>query len=177
LAGKPYMGVGRNLSYKKGLFYRTKGFIAHYNIPSGDDDLFISQVATKTNTAVELNKAGFVYSTPKESWSSWFKQKKRHLQTATKYKLGVKFLLAFNSLTQALFYLLLPFMFFFQPLIWVAVGGYALRFLSQLIIHKKIMNRLDEGRLCLFSLFWEPFHLMILFFIALTSKLSVKKEW
>ena len=32
LAGIPYMGVGRNLSYKKAIFYRHKGFTAHSNI-------------------------------------------------------------------------------------------------------------------------------------------------
>ena len=44
LAKKPYMGVGRNLSYRKSTFMKNKGFTSHYNIPSGDDDLFISQV-------------------------------------------------------------------------------------------------------------------------------------
>ena len=36
LAGKTYMGVGRNLSYKKAIFFRHKGFTAHNNLPSGD---------------------------------------------------------------------------------------------------------------------------------------------
>ena len=44
LWGKPYMGVGRNLAYKKSLFYQAKGFISHYNVSSGDDDLFINKV-------------------------------------------------------------------------------------------------------------------------------------
>ncbi|HKP31992.1 MAG TPA: glycosyltransferase, partial [Chitinophagaceae bacterium] len=47
LAGLPYMGVGRNLSYKKGLFFRVKGFSSLNHIPSGDDDLFINKVAHK----------------------------------------------------------------------------------------------------------------------------------
>ncbi|MDZ7774386.1 MAG: hypothetical protein U5L09_01610 [Bacteroidales bacterium] len=38
LMGMPYMGTGRNLSYKKSLFYRMKGFVSHYNVASGDDD-------------------------------------------------------------------------------------------------------------------------------------------
>ena len=47
LAGIPYMGVGRNLSYRKDLFIRNKGFASINHIPSGDDDLFINKVATK----------------------------------------------------------------------------------------------------------------------------------
>jgi hypothetical protein len=50
LAGRPYMGVGRNLSYKKTVFFRHKGFSAHNHVASGDDDLFISTAATNINT-------------------------------------------------------------------------------------------------------------------------------
>ena len=48
LAGSPYMGVGRNLSYKKELFFRNKGFSAVNHLPGGDDDLFINKVANRT---------------------------------------------------------------------------------------------------------------------------------
>jgi len=43
LAGIPYMGVGRNLSYKRDLFFKHKGFSSINTIPSGDDDLFINK--------------------------------------------------------------------------------------------------------------------------------------
>ena len=62
LANMPYMGVGRNLSYRKSTFFKNKGFTSHYNIPSGDDDIFISQVANKRNThlhrPVKQNRVG-----------------------------------------------------------------------------------------------------------------------
>jgi hypothetical protein len=93
MAGKPYMGVGRNLSYKKTLFYREKGFSAHNRVPSGDDDLFINKAATKYNTAVNIDPESFVYSNPKTSWGSWRKQKKRHFSTGKYYKWGHRFLL------------------------------------------------------------------------------------
>lgn len=32
LAGSPYMGIGRNLAYRKELFYQQKGFSAHLNL-------------------------------------------------------------------------------------------------------------------------------------------------
>ena len=46
LIGKTYMGVGRNLAYKKSLFFDNKGFATHLHLPSGDDDLFIKEVAS-----------------------------------------------------------------------------------------------------------------------------------
>ncbi|MCB0615512.1 MAG: glycosyltransferase, partial [Phaeodactylibacter sp.] len=42
--GLPYMGVGRNLCYRKSLFRGSGGFDSHAHIASGDDDLFINQV-------------------------------------------------------------------------------------------------------------------------------------
>src|SRR5207248_2072491 len=38
ISGKPYMGVGRNLSYRKKLFFENKGFAPYLKLPSGDDD-------------------------------------------------------------------------------------------------------------------------------------------
>jgi len=67
LAGKPYMGVGRNLSYKKELFFKNKGFSSINQIPSGDDDLFINQVAKAENTAILLDHDTHTLSEPKNS--------------------------------------------------------------------------------------------------------------
>ena len=75
LAGMPYMGVGRNLSYKKDIFFRNKGFSSINHIPSGDDDLFINKVATKKNTAVVIDPEAVTRSIPKTTWSSWLQTK------------------------------------------------------------------------------------------------------
>src|SRR3546814_6078167 len=53
LSGMPYMGVGRNLSYKRSLFFRHKGFASHLHLRSGDDDLFVNRAASKENTRSE----------------------------------------------------------------------------------------------------------------------------
>ena len=77
LAGKPYMGVGRNLSYKKDVFLRNKGFSSINQIPSGDDDLFINQVARAENTKIVIDPEAHTLSEPKRSWSEWMTQKYR----------------------------------------------------------------------------------------------------
>ena len=107
LAGIPYMGVGRNLSYKKNLFIRNKGFSSINHIPSGDDDLFINKVATKKNTAVVIDPEAITRSIPRTTWGSWLKQKSRHYTTAKFYKPKHKFLLGFYFSTQFLYYPLL----------------------------------------------------------------------
>lgn len=104
LAHIPYMGVGRNLSYKKDLFFRNKGFSSINHIPSGDDDLFINKVATKNNTAVIIDPEAVTRSIPKRTWKEWRKQKSRHYTTAKYYKPKHKFLLGLYVATQFLFY-------------------------------------------------------------------------
>lgn len=85
LGGIPYMGVGRNLAYKKTVFTSANGFEAHAKVASGDDDLLIGQVATAQNTAIEIRPAAYCYSQPPTNWFLWFKQKKRHLNAGIHY--------------------------------------------------------------------------------------------
>jgi hypothetical protein len=63
--GVPYMGVGRNLAYKKEEFFNVNGFIDHIQVRSGDDDLFINQAANKNNSTISYNPKSFTYSKPK----------------------------------------------------------------------------------------------------------------
>ena len=55
LAGMPYMGVGRNLAYRKSLFEKTGGLTAHRHILSGDDDLFVNSAINKKNFSIVLH--------------------------------------------------------------------------------------------------------------------------
>lgn len=84
--GVPFMAVGRNMAYKKSLFYNHGGFAKHIHLKSGDDDLFMNQAATSSNVAVVVHPKSFTTSTPKKTFESWFQQKKRHLTTGREYK-------------------------------------------------------------------------------------------
>lgn len=91
LAGRPYMGVGRNLAYQTSLFFANRGFYNHKGVLGGDDDLFINEVATGKNTAIQLDPDTFMWSKPKETWAEWRHQKRRHLNVGKYYKPGHKF--------------------------------------------------------------------------------------
>lgn len=112
--GRPYMGIGRNLAYKKEEFYNVKGFINHMKIRSGDDDLFINQVATSKNTALCYAPESFTYSEPKTKFKDWFTQKRRHVSTANLYKPFDKIQLALFYVSQLLFVLLAIILLTFQ---------------------------------------------------------------
>ena len=105
LQGWAYMGVGRNLLYRKALYQKANGFRQHDHLLSGDDDLFINAVATTQNVSIVLDKASFVYSAPKKSWAEFYRQKARHLSTGKHYRFQHQALLGLYSLTHFLHYL------------------------------------------------------------------------
>ncbi len=104
LIGQPYMGVGRNLVYSKSLYQKVGGFKNHDHLLSGDDDLFVNEIATSENVGIVIKKSSFVYSTAKKSWKAFYRQKARHLTTGKHYKLKHKTLLGLYSLSHFLHY-------------------------------------------------------------------------
>lgn len=118
--GKPYMGVGRNLAYKREEFFKVRGFIDHMKIRSGDDDLFINQAAEKKNTAVCYIPDSFTYSKPKTSFTDWFIQKRRHVSTAKHYKIFDRNQLGIFYVSQLLFFIVAIVLLAFQ-FQWIVV--------------------------------------------------------
>jgi len=118
--GSPYMGVGRNLAYKKEEFFNVNGFIDHIQIRSGDDDLFINQAANKNNTTISYTTESFTYSKPKKTYKEWFTQKRRHISTAEHYKFFDKMQLGLFFMSQLFFFLLVILLLAFQ-FQWIAV--------------------------------------------------------
>lgn len=104
LAGNAYMGVGRNLAYRKTMFFRNKGFAKHNHLLSGDDDLLINETATSGNVAVQDAPESFTYSLPKKSFGAWFNQKSRHMTTAGLYKFRHRLALGILALSNLIFY-------------------------------------------------------------------------
>jgi hypothetical protein len=159
LAGTPYMGVGRNLSYRKELFFRNKGFSAINNLPGGDDDLFINKVATKTNTAVVLHPDAFTFSTPKQTWKDWLRQKTRHYSTGKHYKGAHKFLLGMYAATLALFYPLFILSLIFFDWQWSLIP-FVIRLFIQGSVLRKALQKLGEADL------WRWFPVLDVWMVA-----------
>lgn len=154
LAGMPYMGVGRNLSYLREIFNRNKGFSAINHIPSGDDDLFINMVATGHNTAIVINAEAHTISKPPHSWKEWIYQKKRHYTTAKFYKPKHKFLLGLYATVHTLFFPVLTATAVFYD--WrIAAGVFLARIITQYLIWGKAMQKLNEKDLIPLIIFFD----------------------
>ena len=176
LAGIPYMGVGRNLSYKREVFLKNKGFSSINQIPSGDDDLFINQVAKKSNTGIVIDPEAHTLSEPKRTLGDWVKQKYRHYTTSRYYLFKHKFLLGLYSMTLFLVYPLLILSIIFYN--WEqALIAFAVRFLLQAIVYYKSMKKLNENDLWPYFLFFDiwMFFYTFLFLPAVWKK--PRKNW
>ena len=175
LAGMPYMGVGRNLSYKRDVFLRNKGFSSINQIPGGDDDLFINQVANKNNTAIVLDPAAHTLSKAKKTWGEWLNQKYRHYTTAKYYRGKHKFWLLLYSATQFLLYPLAIVAAFYNW--WMVLAVLGLKWIVQGIIYYKCMKKLNEADLFPMFLFWDFWMCIyyVLFLPALFRK--PRKNW
>ena len=188
LAKKPYMGVGRNLSYRKSTFMKNKGFTSHYNIPSGDDDLFISQVANKKNTDVYIDAINRVESEPKRTWGTWIRQKKRHYSTGIKYKpqtnrvlgllLGSR--LAYYPTLIALFFMPHAFNISFGEIYYfIIIGLFALtHYVTQFVIYHKSAKQLGEKHLGLiFTPIYDCFFMIFTTVLGVWSTFFKPKGW
>jgi hypothetical protein len=176
-SGMPYMGVGRNMAYRKSLFYRQNGFISHYRIQSGDDDLFINKAATASNTRIEIQPDAHTLSLPKSTFSNWLRQKRRHLLTGGHYKTWHKFVLGLFALSQVYFLaaVISLLILWYQP--YVVLGLLGLRLFSQLFITGRVMRKLSEKGFLLLVPFFEIFLMIISPVLTVANMLNKPVKW
>ncbi len=176
IAGEPYMGVGRNIIYKKKIYEKSEGFKKHAHLASGDDDLFINSVISKNNFEIILNPETFMPSEPHSRWNDYFTQKSRHFTTATSYTLKHQIMLGVLSLTHFLLFvtafllLALKISTIFVTLI------IAVRMFVMLYFYDKILRKFQEQNL----LFWMPLldALYVFFYVIFTPALFLRnKKW
>ncbi|TBX64988.1 glycosyltransferase [Flavobacterium silvisoli] len=175
--GKPYMGVGRNMAYRRDEFFKVRGFMDHMKIRSGDDDLFINQAATGDNTTICYLPESFTYSEPKKTFKDWFTQKRRHVSTAKHYKLFDRNQLGLFYASQLLF-IILPIIllaFQFQWIAVVSITGF--RYLFAWLTMGFAAGKLKEKDV----MYWFPIIEIVLIFtqlnVFITNTFSKPVHW
>ena len=179
IRGIPFMGVGRNLAYKRSLFFDRKGFGIHSHLASGDDDLFVNSNASGENIAVEFREESHTRSVPAPGIIKFYKQKTRHLTTASHYKPRDKIALIAEPVSRVLFYaafLTLVTNLFMWP---VVVGLFLTRAIIQFAVFAMNQRRLNEpGLLPWFPVFdiASPF-INALFFAGSLREGTSRNQW
>lgn len=167
IARKPFMGIGRNMAYKKALFFQHKGFSSILNMDGGEDDLFINRIAPGKKTGVVVSPDSMTETNSIDNFSTWRSLKSIYLYTKQFYKGFSAHLFGLETFSKYAFYAALiaavtmsVFTSSYFP------GGFALLlFIMRLWVQIVIINKNSlhfDGRkyhinLLLFDLF-QPFN-------------------
>lgn len=175
--GKPYMGVGRNLLYKKSVWEKVGGFESHNEILSGDDDLFISEVANANNTSTCITNESQTMSVPVKTIKELVRQKSRHISTAHRYSIFASIFTTFDIVSRSLFYLIA---------ILLLLGGQWIFALSLIILRilllyliawdrrKTLNSKISFHYFILFDIFAPIFY----FAVVISNRFIIKaKTW
>lgn len=177
LAGLPYMGVGRNLAYRKDLFFRNGGFKSHLHLSSGDDDLFVADVADAKNTAIVIHPQTQTVSHPKTTWSAWFHQKRRHFTTAPHYAFGIKLLLGIRPASFLLLWVSTLLLALVHNTFLIAGVILTLRYLVHLITFIPAFRKIGQHDLSPGMPVWEVFVNLINPALWIWNLLAAPRTW
>ncbi len=177
--GRPYMGVGRNLAYRKELIPDWNSHERYFSIPSGDDDLLVNVIGYRSRTAICLDPEAFVWSEPKESWRAYFRQKRRHIGSSFFYQYDQKVLLVLLPGSQMALWILT---------LWLSqVAPETSGFLAALLLIRSLVVGLVGGNLAqklgqpdLAPWIWILDWILPLYYVALVPLLFIpvrKGEW
>ncbi len=175
--GMPYMGVGRNLAYTKAQFFKTNGFMSHMHVNSGDDDLFVNEAATNSNTRICITEESFTTSIAKTSFKSWFTQKRRHVSTAKHYKLNHKIILGLYYVSNLLFWILsiLLLVFWYNPII--TASFFLIRTITVFFTYTASAKKLNEKDLIILLPLLEIFLIVYQLAIFISNIFSKPTHW
>ena len=163
ISRKPFMGIGRNLAYKKELFFKEKGFSSILKIEGGEDDLFINKIANKKNTGVVISPESMIETDVVSRFSVWRSFKSKYLYTKQFYKGFASRVFFWETLSKYLFYLFLVAAITFGIIYseFLLIGFSALLFIIRYIIQVLIINKnsrlLDAGKYHINLLFFDIF--------------------
>ncbi len=180
LCHHPYMGVGRNLAYRKDTFFEHGGFSRYMTEKAGDDDLLVNHIATADNTAVVLSPESITWSESKTTFRAWWQQKRRHLSVSPHYKSSTQCRLTLEPATRGLFYaLLIVIGVFGSPVAWMAA---AVLFVARLLLQALTINisarRMGQSRFYVVDILRYDICLPLLtLYILTTQPLHRPTKW
>ena len=174
-AGKPFMGVGRNMLYHRSLFQNIDPYKDDH-LPFGDDDLWVQKAAQQTQIKVCDDAGAHVISEPKNDFKSWWNQKHRHLSAGLAYKTSAKLQPGLNGLALIIHWILIPVMANNVHLAnWLPVFliGLMIRWFNYHVWAKQLGSR---DTVSLYPV-WEIQYAVYLFVGGIVTLLNKKRKW
>lgn len=173
----PFTGNGRNLSYRRRLFMKNGGFIYHYYIPDGADDMFVNQNCQRHNTAVALSPDSFISVAPHQTMAEWRSCRKHRISTHVYYNFWLKIRRLIRPLGVLFFYLSIVLLLLRDFMLWKwGAGVLFLKLAWQIVATSQATRRLGISPVVYWlSPFFEIYFVVantILYIISLSRKIN-----
>lgn len=112
--GKPYMGLGRNLLFRRQALLDSNA-LDFAPLISGDDDLTVNKISNSNNTKWVRGADAYVYTKNKKNFKEYIHQKKRHFSAGKYYKKEDQNRLGVLALSHSFFMLIMMLVFILYP--------------------------------------------------------------
>ena len=176
--GKAYMGTGRNLAYRKSLFFEHNGFAEHAHVLYGDDDLLVNQAATMQNVAVAYAKNAHTRSILKRTFREWMWQKSSQFTTSKHYKSGQMFWLTLEPVSRVLMWASCCILMFVCPFWYYILLMFMLRMIVFMSVIGFAAKRLNEPGILQHAIIFDFVMPFVNFYVFLLNRLSSKhNKW
>ena len=104
LCGRGYMGIGRNMAYRRQIFFDNKGYSRHLDLERGEDDLFINEHIPARRIAVATTPAATIRCSASNTYT-WRTDKLSRIFTRSKFRGIEPYLLGADTCTRLMLYI------------------------------------------------------------------------
>ena len=145
-----YMGIGRNMVYRRELFFTHKGYSRHLDLERGEDDLFIFEHVPAERMTVDISADSVVRCTAGSS--TWKNDKLSRFFIRTKMHGLRPILFSADTMTRVLLYAAVATSIIIGCIEhwWILVGVTTLLWLSyfgcRILVLHRVARELDERR-------------------------------
>ncbi|QNF31564.1 glycosyltransferase [Adhaeribacter swui] len=177
LKNNAYMAVGRNVAYTKKCFYQTKGFASHIKFLGGDDDLFVQNAVAHSSPAIAISKNAQTVSVPKQTYSEWITQKRRHMRVGLQYKWSDRLRIGIFMLSNIIFYIIWIVMLLLQQYLWLLGILFFVRGIVLLTAYARIARKLNEKLSVIGMVVLDAAYFLHYLFLGVSVVLFKKVRW
>lgn len=176
IRNKAYMGVGRNILFRKLAFEKALQEVANLKNQYGDDDILVQKLAKANNIALCMHPRGFTWSSAPESMVEWFKQKKRHVSAGHFYKKSTLIELGLERFSLWCFYAT-SLILVFTEYRFIVLFALLIYWLYKTYIFDKLSERYESSLQVILFPVWDLFYSFCLFIFTITSIFAPTNKW
>lgn len=141
ILNKPFIGVSRNIAYRRNVFFDNKGFSSSLKYDNADE-VFVNTVMSSSNTAVSLEESSFVLC-DLDSYSLWRFIKRNYMKTKMHLQKYTPRIFGLETFSRYLFYIALLALVVYTSYmsLWVYLAGGLLLFVIRQFFQFSILKK------------------------------------